>query len=271
MKHAFSIIAAICSIFLLSQIIGLAITDHYLPKPGKPEPKLPLNIERPKFKEKTSFIPIFLLILVATAIILLIIKLKLFKLWRIGFFVAIWLCLTISFSAFIKERYAVFIALILAGVKIFWKSVIPQNVIEIFIYGALPAIFVPVLNIYSASILLLLISFYDWISVRKTKHMVKMAKFQSKLRNFAGVFIPYKKGVAILGGGDIGFPLLFSGTAVKEFGLQIFSYKALIIPLFSTLALFLLFVLGKKKKFYPAMPYLSMGCFVGLLVLKLIS
>jgi len=36
-----------------------------------------------------------------------------------------------------------------------------------------------------------------------------------------------------------------------------------IIPLFSTAGLALLFFYGKKEKFYPAMPFISIACFIG--------
>ena len=39
--------------------------------------------------------------------------------------------------------------------------------------------------------------------------------------------------------------------------------KTLIITLFTTIALLLLFLLSKKDRFYPAMPFLSAGCLLG--------
>lgn len=91
--------------------------------------------------------------------------------------------------------------------------------------------------------MLLIISLYDYIAVRKTGHMIKLAKFQAKLKIFAGLLIPYGKNKeAILGGGDIGFPLIFAGVAMKTLG-----PKALIIPLFAAAALTFLFVKAEKK------------------------
>ena len=50
--------------------------------------------------------------------------------------------------------------------------------------------------------------------------------------------IPYdKKKVAILGGGDVGFPLLFAGVVMKEFGF----FKSLIVPVFVAISLMGLF------------------------------
>ena len=123
--------------------------------------------------------------------------------------------------------------------------------------------------------------------------MVKMAKFQAKEKLFAGLYIPYsignevtkkiskrvgkikkgkgvkvKTGSAILGGGDIAFPLLFSGVLFKTTGMV---FAHVITSLTSMLALGLLFFYSQKKKFYPAMPFIATGLFIGYgLVLLLI-
>ena len=127
----------------------------------------------------------------------------------------------------------------------------------------------------------MLISVYDAIAVWKTKHMVSLAKFQNESRVFAGLNIPYlpsvqkniKKGVkskkitvtdkiAILGGGDIAFPLLFFGVVLRDFSFvhAIWSLAG------ATIFLTILLVYSKKEKFYPAMPFLSIGCFLGFLI-----
>ena len=80
---------------------------------------------------------------------------------------------------------------------------------------------------------------------------------------------------AVLGGGDIGFPLLFSGVIMKGLMLENLFFigflKTLIIPVFATLSLMLLFMLAKKNKFYPAMPFLTLGCAAGYGVLILVE
>ncbi|MEK6809639.1 MAG: hypothetical protein AABY40_03120, partial [Nanoarchaeota archaeon] len=65
---------------------------------------------------------------------------------------------------------------------------------------------------------------------------------------------------AILGGGDIGFPLIFAGVVLKEMGL----WQSLVIPFGALLGLAVLLFNGKENKFYPAMPFISAGCFVAL-------
>lgn len=278
MKHTLPITIVLALLFFASHVVGLVVIDKYLPKElptGEVvERELPLNIERPEIKEEISYIPVFITILFATLLAFLLIKFQLFKLWKFWFFLSIALTLTIAFSAFIKQTYAIPIAIILALIKLFKPSVILNNFVEVFIYGGLAAIFVPLFNLTSVSILLILISIYDAYAVFKSKHMIKLAKFQTKAKVFTGLSVPYKAvkerkkvfATAILGGGDIGFTLFFSGVILKEFNFL----SAFIVSLITMIALLVLLFYGKKGKFYPAMPVLTLGCFIGLLIVKFI-
>jgi hypothetical protein len=73
---------------------------------------------------------------------------------------------------------------------------------------------------------------------------------------------------AILGGGDIAFPLLFAGSVMEELIISGFTremayFRTLLVPLFAGAALYLLFVKSEKGKFYPAMPFITVGCLIG--------
>ena len=116
--------------------------------------------------------------------------------------------------------------------------------------------------------------------------MITLATFQRDSKVFAGLSIPYgvetgnvkpqkrsklKEKVtsvrtAILGGGDIGFPMFFAGVVMK----QVSFLETLIIPVCVSIALFLLLYYGKQDRFYPAMPFLSLGCVVGYLLILLV-
>ncbi len=259
MKHNPKIITILLALFFLTQFVGLAVTSHYLSTPD-----LPLNIERPELEEGATTISLFVLILVVTILAILLINVKFFRLWKVWFLASVFLTLTISFFAFIRDQaIAIVLAIIFSIWKVLKPNVIVHNLTELFIYGALAAIFAPLLNIVSVIILLFVISIYDYIAVRKTKHMIKLAKAQNKAKVFAGLMIPYKKRMAILGGGDIGFPLLFAGVVMKDFGFTLLNPLTYVIPLCVTIALGILFIKGDPKKFYPAMPYLTVGCLVG--------
>ncbi len=296
MKHTFKITIVLLTIFLLAQFVGIAALYKYIDPLKTSETgettfkELPIG-ERPPINEEISYLPIILAILIGTGFMLLLIKFKLIWLWKVWFLFAVFIALLVSFSAFIKTEIALLLALIFALWKIFRPNVIVQNLTEIFVYGGLAVIFVPMLNLLSVIVLLIIISIYDYYAVNKSKHMITLAKSQAKAKIFAGLLIPYKLGkiklkerktkttttkkavtkksisTAILGGGDIAFPLIFAGVILKEMGL----WQALIIPFFALAGLAVLFWKAEKKKYYPAMPFITVGCFIGLGIIWLLG
>ena len=255
-----------------------------------------VEIEPPAVDETFSFLYIAIAILVGTGIVFLIMYFQAQALWKFWFFAASVLTVSIAFAAFIPSMPAFGLAFIIGLFRVYKPHIIAHNISELFTYAGLAAIFVPIMNLTSAIALLVFISFYDMYAVWKSKHMVAMAQYQIKTKLFAGLMIPYdSKGVvtdtaklgsrsskksnalkktkskkstkktqivntAILGGGDIGFPLFFIGTVLKFYGLL----PALTIIPFVTAALALLFYYSEKGKFYPAMPIVSFGCLIGL-------
>lgn len=310
MKHTLKVTAYLIVLFFIAQVVGLYIINQYIDHKKTSETgavawqSLPYNLERPEVKNQSiSFIYIAVAIFIGTLFILLLIKFKKIFIWKLWFFVTVWLTLSIAFAAFVNSAIAAVLALTVSALKLWKPTIILQNISEVFIYGGLAAIFVPMVNLFAAFMLLIVISIYDFIAVFKTKHMVKLAKFQSESEVFAGLLIPYKKGkilveakksqksdtqkaqgqaaklghahsVAVLGGGDIGFTLIFAGVVMKGLMLQepvlTGFLKTLIIPFLVTITLFILLIKGQQNKFYPAMPVLSLGCFVGYLVILLV-
>lgn len=299
MKHSLKITLVLISLFLLSQIIGLLIINKDINVVKMADGTIITEhiseaiVGKPPVRKSTSFLYIISIVLIGTALVFLLIKFKIMKLWRFWFFIAVLFCLTIAFSTFIDYYIAFFIALILALMRILKPGVIIHNFTEVFMYSGIALVLVQWMNLFAGFMLLLLISVYDIIAVWKSKHMIKLAKFQTKAKTFAGLLIPYKKAkvfgsftktipkktkkmkTAILGGGDIGFPLVFAGVTMENLILvhnvakPAAFFKTLIIPLFATIALLLLLFKGKENKFYPAMPFISAGCFVGYLVILL--
>lgn len=296
MKHTLKITLFLAFIFFAAQVIGLGIVNEYIDhkttvETGKAvfEP-LPFNASRPEVEETRSFAYIFIAILVGTAIVLLLIKFGKANIWRFWFFLSVFITMTVALAAFLNQYISLFAALALTYWKIYRPNIYVHNMTELFIYGGLAAIFVPLMNLFSVFILLVLISAYDMYAVWKTKHMVKMAKWQTKVKIFAGLLVPYKLPkkipgkvpvrkvkikTAVLGGGDIGFPLIFAGVVMKGLMLKLPVFigfvESLIIPVFTTIALLILLIKAEKEKFYPAMPFLSIGCIVGYLVIWLIN
>ncbi|MFH1396880.1 MAG: presenilin family intramembrane aspartyl protease [archaeon] len=296
MKHTLQVTLFLVVMFFLAQIIGLAVINEYIDHKTTTETgeiaftELPYGLERPEIEQGTAFIfYLTFAIVFGTLLVLLLVKLKKPFIWRMWLLFAIVLCMSLAFGAFIHPIFAFILAFILGLWKILKPNPIIHNATELFIYGGLAAIFVPIaaFTVPTAFLVLLLISLYDMYAVWKSKHMVTLANFQTQSKVFAGLSIPYtrkpKKGyklvkgtlkTAILGGGDIGFPLMFAGVIMKDLMLKTTQQTAflttLIIPVFVSIALYILLTNGKKDKFYPAMPFLSLGCLAGYLVILLL-
>ncbi|MBI4441503.1 hypothetical protein HY639_05020 [Candidatus Woesearchaeota archaeon] len=286
MKHSFPIISTLLLLFFSAQAFGLVILNNYVDYSQSLEQKtlvlrpLPFAIERPEVAPEYSFAYILSGVLVATALILLLIKYGQVNIWKFWYLLSVVFCLLVAAGAFFSDNVSFLLALVFGTWKVFRPNVIVHNLTELLIYGGLVVVFAPVLTFSSVVLLLVLISCYDMYAVWKSKHMVTMAHFLAETRTFAGLFLPYQtaqvpagaipvKGKirnAVLGGGDIAFPLLFTSVVFKELLLGSvvgFYWKLLIVPLAATIALALLFAYSKKDVFYPAMPFLSAGCFVG--------
>lgn len=278
MKHSLSVTLILVAIFLLSHLVGLLVLSEYriVSDSGLVWRELPSvagqRFERPEMGSSSLVISLIAGVLLGTVLILFFVRRQNVWLWRVLFFFSVALCLYVSLFAFLSEVWSFFIAFFAAGLKIFRPSVILHNATEVFVYSGLAAIFVPVLTLPSVSILLIIISVYDAYAVWKSQHMIVLAKFQMKAKLFAGLLVPYKLSqsvrrgrskekvnTAVLGGGDIAFPLLFSGVIFTSIGF----WQALFVSFITSIALFLLMYTGQKDRFYPAMPFLSMGCFVG--------
>jgi presenilin-like A22 family membrane protease len=261
--------------------------------------------ERPQTEGFGSFIYLAIGITIGTLLVLLLVKFQKPNIWRAWFFIAVWMALSISIGVFVKAKIffnydvAMFIALVLALWKIYKTNVFIHNFTEVLMYSGIALLIVPLFDLLWAVVLLIVISLYDMYAVWKSKHMVKMAKFQTRSNVFAGLMIPYKvpkeskdskvktaKIVkssaktstpknAILGGGDVVFPLIFSGVVMEGLlreGLtksQAFLQTS-IISVTTMIALALLFFFAKKDKFYPAMPFVTLGCLIGWAIVLLI-
>ncbi|MFH1133216.1 MAG: presenilin family intramembrane aspartyl protease [Nanoarchaeota archaeon] len=289
MKHTVKVTAMLLGLFLVAQAIGLFVLTGYIDptasqQAGKPVyDNPPFDLERPQLAEPTSYIFIIIAVLIGTALIFLLMRFRQVRLWKLWFLMSVVICLTVAFGAFLPDITALALALVLGLWKVLRPNVYIHNATEVFVYAGLAAIFVPIMNVFSAFMLLVLISLYDMYAVWKSKHMVALAQFQISSKLFAGLSLAYdKQGAlhasmpeikqekdgkggkesrmrnAILGGGDIGFPLIFAGVVMKQAG-----YLALIVSVFAAIALGLLFMYGRKDRFYPAMPFVTIGCLLG--------
>ena len=298
MKHSLKITLILVLLFLVTQLFGLATVTKYISVGEKDgdtfiDHSATMLGEPPEIENKsTTFIWITLAVVVGTLLMLLFVKYNLSRAWKVWFFLAIWMTIGTSLSVYLNDYSAAAIAFLLALYRIFRQNVFVHNITEVFVYTGIVVVFLPIINLMSAFVLLLIISLYDMYAVWKSKHMVKMAKFQTQSKMFAGLFVPYKIGRkpkkgektkkvkvkhAILGGGDMAFPLIFTATVIEylilSFGfskLTAFLYSLIVVGC-CTATLLGLFMKAKKDKFYPAMPFISAGCYVGFGIVYLLT
>jgi presenilin-like A22 family membrane protease len=265
---------------------------------------LPFGLQVPENETTPNFLSIIFAFALAFALIFILMKYKWKMVIRLWFFSVITLALGITINAFLKyttipniSLVALAIAIPLAFLKIFRPNAYIHNSTELLIYPGIAAVFVPILTPITIIALLILISLYDMWAVWKSGIMQKMAKFQmDELKIFGGFLVPsasqkvklqiqnlkqkyknkkmpasikkkkFKVSLAILGGGDVIFPIITAGVFMQIYGL----IPALFIIFGALAGLLSIFIFSKKGKAYPAMPYITTGIFLGLLIWKLL-
>jgi len=278
--------------FIVTQLIGIYVVNHYI----SPENVLPFGLDTPAPETNTQYnwflSQIIFAFIIAVFILFFLSKFKVELILKLWFLIVIIISLGIAFTAIFpdfkyKLSFILVLSVILALVKIFQRNFIVHNFTELLIYPGIAAVFVPLLNVWTIIALLVLISIYDMWAVWHSGIMQKMAKYQiENLKIFSGFFVPYmskatrkkvklwknslkkselrkkkiKVNVAILGGGDIVFPIITAGVMLKTLGLG----SALFVALGATLGLTYLFMKSEKKKFYPAMPFITTGILLGI-------
>ena len=315
MKHNVKITLILLLMFVVAQFIGLYVVDYYSPVKivegnvvNVTAPDLPFGLETPELKEKKdfnyAFVSILLAFVISISLLLFLTRLNAEFFLRLWFFLVITLALGIAFNVILSMTglfsynlvisslkfpaswaVALFISLPLAYSKIYKRNIIIHNFTELLVYPGIAAIFVPILNIYTISLMLVFISVYDAWAVWHSGIMQKMAKYQiNKLNVFSGFFVPYasnkiklqiqkmkkselkkkkiKVNVAILGGGDVVFPIITAGVMMKTLGIL----PAVFVIAGATLGLGYLFLFAEKKKFYPAMPFITAGIFFAIIL-----
>ncbi len=312
MKHNIKITIVLIAMFIITQFIGLYVVGHYFDDGNV----LPYGLEHPEIEEGSDYLEILPTIIIAfimaVFLLLFLTKFKVEFVLRIWFFLVVAIALSISFFSITSYlvQYAFIISLILsfslAFMKIYGRNFFVHNFTELLIYPGIAAVFVPILNVYTVLALLLIISIYDIWAVWHSGIMQKMAKYQiDNLKVFSGFFVPYssknikakirkwkktlskselkkkkvKVSVAVLGGGDVVFPIITAGVVMKTvslslpFGLKEFTgglLPAIFVIIGATVGLVYLLFFSEKKKFYPAMPFITAGILLGMLTSYLV-
>ncbi len=304
MKHTMHVTLVLIAVFLFIQVFGLYTISETMNVSVADDGTVGVEYsdtavgERPEMEGIVSLMYILFGVLVGTGIVLLFVRFGQVKLWKMMYFMAIWLASSVTLGVFIGSFLAIIVAAVLAILELFRTNIYIHNLTEVFIYPGIAILFAPLFNIYWAAILLIAISAYDMFAVWKSGHMVTLAKFQTSSQAFAGFVIPYSRGrktkkikskipkgvsgkggvrTAILGGGDIAFPLVFAGVVlewlISSAGLPkgLALLESVVISIFAAGALLFLFMRAEKDKFYPAMPFVTAGCFLGFAILFIVN
>jgi presenilin-like A22 family membrane protease len=221
--------------------------------------ELPYGIEPPEMDDAGAISYLLFAIIFMTVILLLLQRFELQRFIKLWFGLAFFLCVSISLSVFVGDVMAMIGAFILMVMRFRDSDLYVHNIGEVLVYGGVAAIFSPILTLFSIGILMILISIYDFIAVFVTRHMVTLAEGQRDIGIFSGLLLKYKDEAGVLGGGDIAFPLLFAAVAMKEIG----TLASLFSVYGATLGLISLIILGRKNKYYPALPFITLGSFLG--------
>ena len=198
MKHTVKITLFLLALFVVTQFIGLYVVNHYL----QDDKELPYGMKTPEVEKEsdffTQFLPsIIIAFIIAISILFLLIKFDAEIILRIWFLIVVIVALGISFNSFVPglkngALLVLILAVPLAILKIFKRNFIIHNLTELFIYPGIAAVFVPLLNVWTIIVLLILISAYDMWAVWRVGIMQKMANYQiNKLKVFSGFFVPY--------------------------------------------------------------------------------
>ncbi len=152
MKHNLKITIILLAMFIITQLIGVYVVNHYLQE----ENTLPFGLEPPAIESDSEYYGFFSGIVIAfifaILLFLLLTRFKIEFILKIWFFVVVVIALGISFLSVLSPlNYAVIIALIialpLAFIKTYKRSFIVHNTTELFVYPGIAAVFVPLLNI----------------------------------------------------------------------------------------------------------------------------
>lgn len=261
-------------ISLITQLLGLHVGSLYIPlvQTGEVAP----IVEQPE--APFSSITIFAYVLVATGLVLVIIRFKKFLL-RVLEASAVFFSSWIAFGAILPFG-GVFAAALTAW-KILRPSVLSKNIAVIFSVAGAGAFFGASLGILPALIFVALLSAYDFISVFVTKHMVHMARAMMETQSAFTVSVPhrFRKPVIFsagnkrvkktfhvfqLGAGDIFLPLIFAVSVLGRYTM----YHSILVVLGSLAALgsLLCFAMKRPGRALPALPIISAGMLAGFVI-----
>ena len=257
MKHTLRVTLMILALFCITQFLGLVVLHEYRPEVqtitfngtevNQTIHNLPYGLEPPQQEPSFSLISFVLAFILSLALLIALIKAHMAFFIRIWFSLVTVLALAVTFYALLPDHilktwFAGGLAVISTAWKLGKGNKYIHNITEVLLYPGIAALFVPLLSPFTVFILLILLSSYDIWAVWHSGFMQKLATYHmQEVKMFPGLVIPYmikgtkklllkarktgklpkglKVQVAILGGGDLIFPLLCAGTFYFAYGL----------------------------------------------------
>ena len=195
---------------------------------------------------------------------------------------------------FTFQSQIIIIAVFSAAAGIAWflrPSVWLQNILMLLALVGVGSVFGVLLTPWPIMVFLLIVAVYDFLAVR-FGYMMWMANKLSKSDSLPAFIIPKTKSnwnhnlkanssqtiiegnssereYSILGGGDIGFPLILMVSVYANFGFG----SSMIVAAFSLMGLIGAFVIQSlflKGKPMPALPPISVASLIGLLIVRFV-
>ncbi len=242
MKHSIPVILFFISVFFVFQLFSLEFAD------------LSFSQFSNQQSQTMNIFNIIVGVIVISLLFLFFMKVKeskVLKIWMIfSYLVATAIPFYLIFNSMI-------IGFAISGLIIFlrfkFRNLVFHDIGEFLAYLGVVMLIAPLFEPVSAVILLVIFSVYDLIAVFITKHMVKMVKESSKIGILPAMLFRYHGEGSLLGGGDMIFPAILS-SSFWAYGLY---STAILSALGSTIGVLFLFLVGKRKKPYPALPSIT--------------
>ena len=197
----------------------------------------------------TSFM-LFGLVIIATVVVLLLIKFKLsFLLYYFTEYIGLFVISFIMLSAFIHLYAAAFISG--TAVVLRYKMGKFKKISVIILAVGIAALLGVSLDVVPVIAFLVLLSVYDVLAVRKTKHMQVIAEDVFKKGGSQIFTFDTKEETFVLGSADIILPSILVVSAFLNYSVV----EALLASVFALAGL----LLATRQKEAPALPYASLG------------
>ncbi|MCD6230150.1 MAG: hypothetical protein J7K00_05140 [Candidatus Diapherotrites archaeon] len=251
--------------FLFTQLLGLYVSQS-------------LSLQQITVTENPEEISnsfeFFGLIIIMTAIMIAVIRLKIKVFLKIIETIAVFFASVLVFSAFVPELPAIALAGLVLVLKTVKKTIATKNMSAVLAIAGVGGILGASLGVLPAIVFLLILSLYDIIAVFFTKHMVEMAKSIIANDMAFTLSFPVKNRIFELGTGDLVMPLIFAAAVLNAPQSTFINFGTVAVSTSLIKALFVCFgalsglvvvinlVERKKGRMLPALPPIVAGALV---------